>query len=76
MMETQQKVQQFINKLSEEVEKDGYVKFSTCDASNWDKPTWLFRNQIKKALENKGYKVNVTLSYGVIDYSVTKQLNF
>jgi hypothetical protein len=74
-MQLEQKIQNKINDLTNEVERDGYTKFSVCDHYNWDRDLYNFRMQISNALSKRGYNVTSSVKWGVIDYQVTKILS-
>lgn len=73
-MTLQEKLQNFVNKHSDYVEKDGSSEFSVCEHYNWDKDLWLHRQSIIDALRKRGYSVSVYVRWGVTDIEITKPI--
>jgi hypothetical protein len=65
---------ELVKSISISVERNGSAKISTCDAPNWDMNTWNYREEIKEALRNKGYRISETVNHGVTDIVITKTL--
>ena len=74
-MNTEQEIQNLIDGMVNNVENDGTTKLSVCDERDWDKDLWNYRHQIMDALRGRGYIVNSSTNYGVLDIVVTKKLN-
>ena len=74
-MNTEQEIQNLIDNMANNVENTGSAKLSVCDERNWDKDLWNYRHQIMDALRGRGYIVNSSTNYGVLDIVVTKKLN-
>jgi len=67
-------IQNLIDGMVDRVENDGTAKLSVCDARGWDKNLWNYRHQIMDALKGKGYVINSSTNYEVLDIVVTKKL--
>ena len=74
-MNIQHEIQNLIDNMANNVENTSSAKLSVCDERNWDKNLWEYRHQIMDALRGRGYIVNSSTNYGVLDIVVTKKLN-
>ena len=52
----------------------GHSTLSTSDYSGWDEDVWHNRHAIIKKLRDCGYKVSVSVSWGVTDIVTTKEI--
>jgi len=75
IMNIQHEIQNLIDNMANNVENTSSAKLSVCDERNWDKNLWEYRHQIMDALRARGYIVNSSTNYGVLDIVVTKKLN-
>jgi len=73
-MNAEQEIQNLIDNMANNVENTGSAKLSVCDERNWDKDLWNYRHQIMNALRGRGYVVNSSTNYEVLDIVVTKKL--
>jgi len=73
-MNVEQEIQSIIDNMANHVEKTGSTKLSVCNERNWDKDLWNYRHQIMDALRGRGYIINSSTNYEVLDIIVTKKL--
>lgn len=73
--ELEEKLQKCVDGLADEADKNGKVRFSVCDHSNWDKDEWVYQKEIVAALRNRGYEVCGETKFGVMDYWIRRSVN-
>jgi len=73
-MNIEHEIQNLIDNMANNVENTGSAKLSVCDERNWDKNLWEYRHQIMDTLRGRGYIVNSSTNYEVLDIVVTKKL--
>ena len=71
----EQYLKRFIEQKIKYAEEDGKTTFATCDARYWDQDIYAHRHAIANAIRERGYNVEQTRNYGVIDVVITKKLN-
>ena len=74
MKELKEKLNQIINKRIEVVNKYGSCTLSTCDHYNWDRDIWNHRHSIIDNLVTKGYRVESAVNHGVLDVTITANI--
>jgi hypothetical protein len=56
------------------IAETGSSSFSTCDYSGWDKDIWNHRHSIMDKLTDEGYRVESAVNHGVLDVTITANL--
>ena len=74
MKELKEKLNKVIFKQVEMVNKYGSNTLSTCDHYNWDKDIWNYRNSIVDKLIDLGFNVDSQMNHGVLDITITANL--
>jgi len=74
MKELKEKLNQIINKRIEVVNKYGSCTLSTCDHYNWDRDIWNHRHSIIDKLIEQGFNVDSQMNHGVLDITITANL--
>ena len=74
MKELKEKLNKVISKQVEMVNKYGSNTLSTCDHYNWDKDIWNYRNSIVDKLIDLGFNVDSQVNHGVLDITITANL--
>jgi len=74
MKELKEKLNQIINKRIEVVNKYGSCTLSTCDHYNWDRDIWDYRHFIVDNFMDLGFNVDSQMNHGVLDITITKEL--
>ena len=74
MKELKEKLNQIINRQVELVTEKGSSSFSTCDHYNWDRDTWNYRHSIIDKLIDLGFNVDSQMNHGVLDITITANL--
>ena len=74
MKELKEKLNQIINKRIEVVNKYGSCTLSTCDHYSWDKDIWNYRHSIIDKLTDQGYRVESAVNHGVLDVTITANI--
>ena len=69
-----EKLRFFIQKQIEQVYRKGSSRFETCDHYNWDKDIWNYRNSIVDKLIDLGFNVDSQMNHGVLDITITANL--
>ena len=59
----------------ERVAETGSSSFSTCDYNGWDKDIWNHRHSIIDKLVSTGYRVESAVNHGVLDVTITANLD-
>jgi hypothetical protein len=76
-MNVQEKIQNKVDKLAEEVEKDGSAHFEVCSKApsyGWDKDYWDHKETIMGAMKKRGYKVSSKTNWEVLDIDIVKPI--
>ena len=74
MKELKEKLNKVISKQIEIVNKHGSNTLSTCDHYNWDRDIWNHRNSIVDKLIDLGFNVDSQMNHGVLDITITANL--
>ena len=74
MNELKEKLNKNITYHKEQVAKTGSSSFSTCDYRGWDKDIWNHRHSIIDKLVSTGYRVESAVNHGVLDVTITANL--
>jgi len=74
MKELKEKLNKNITYHVEQVAETGSSSFSTCDYRGWDKDIWNHRHSIIDNLVTKGYRVESAVNHGVLDVTITANL--
>ena len=74
MNELKEKLNKNITYHKEQVAEKGSSSFSTCDYRGWDKDIWNHRHSIIDNLVTKGYRVESAVNHGVLDVTITANL--
>ena len=74
MKELKDKLNKEINYHLNNVKESGSSKFSTCDHYNWDKDIWNHRHEIINKLKDEGLNVSSQMNWGVLDITITANL--
>lgn len=74
MNELKEKLNKNIEYHVERVAKKGSSSFSTCDYSGWDKDIWNYRHSIIDKLIDQGYRVESAVNHGVLDVTITANI--
>ena len=74
MNELKEKLKANIEYHKERVAKTGSSSFSTCDYRGWDKDIWNHRHSIIDNLVTKGYRAESAVNHGVLDVTITANL--
>ena len=74
MKELKEKLNKVISKQVEMVNKYGSNTLSTCGHYNWDKDIWNYRNSIVDKLIDLGFNVDSQMNHGVLDITITANL--
>jgi len=74
MKQLKEKLNKVISKQVEMVNKYGSNTLSTCDHYNWDKDIWNYRNSIVDKLIDLGFNVDSQMNHGVLDITITANL--
>lgn len=75
MNELKEKLNKNIEYHKERVAETGSSSFSTCDYSGWDKDIWNYRHSIIDKLVSTGYCVESAVNHGVLDVTITANLD-
>jgi len=71
-MEVTTKLQNEVNSIAERVDKGSRATWSI--ANTWDADYWAHRHTMMNTLRERGYKVESSVNWGVVDYVITKTL--
>ena len=74
MNELKEKLNKNITYHIDRVAKTGSSSFSTCDYRGWDKDIWNHRHSIIDKLSEQGYRVESAVNHGVLDVTITANL--
>ena len=74
MNELKEKLKANIEYHKERVAETGSSSFSTCDYRGWDKDIWNHRHSIIDKLVSTGYCVESAVNHGVLDVTITANL--
>ena len=74
MNELKEKLKKNIEYHKEQVAEKGSSSFSTCDYHGWDKDIWNYRNSIIDKLIDLGFNVESAVNHGVLDVTITANL--
>jgi len=74
MKELKEKLNKVISKQIEIVNKYGSNTLSTCDHYNWDRDIWNHRYSIVDKLIDLGFNVDSQMNHGVLDITITANL--
>ena len=74
MNELKEKLKANIKYHIDRVAKTGSSSFSTCDYRGWDKDIWNHRHSIIDKLADQGYRVESAVNHGVLDVTITANL--
>jgi hypothetical protein len=74
MKELKEKLNQIIDRQVELVNRFGSNTLSTCDHYNWDRDIWNYRHSIVDKLIDLGFNVDSQMNYGVLDITITANL--
>jgi len=74
MNELKEKLNKNIAYHVERVAEKGSSSFSTCDHYSWDKDIWNYRHSIIDRLVSTGYRVESEVNHGVLDVTITANL--
>ena len=74
MNELKEKLNKLINGHVERITETGSSTFSTCDYRGWDKDIWVHRHSIIDRLVSTGYRVESAVNHGVLDVTITANL--
>jgi hypothetical protein len=72
--ELKEKLNKEINCHLNSVKESGSSKFSTCDYRGWDKDIWNHRHQIIDKLRDKGLNISTQINWGVLDVTITANI--
>jgi DNA-binding ferritin-like protein len=75
MNELKEKLNKAINNHAERIAQKGSSSFSTCDHYGWDEDTWRHRHSIIDKLREMGFNVSQETNHGVLDVTVTANLD-
>ena len=74
MNKLKEKLNKLINDHVERITETGSSTFSTCDYHGWDKDIWNHRHSIIDKLVSTGYRVESAVNHGVLDVTITANL--
>ena len=74
MKKLKEKLKTNIKYHIDRVAETGSSSFSTCDYRGWDKDIWNHRHSIIDNLVTKGYRVESAVNHGVLDVTITANL--
>ena len=74
MNELKEKLNKNIEYHKEQVAEKGSSSFSTCDYHGWDKDIWNYRHSIIDKLIDLGLNVESAVNHGVLDVTITANL--
>jgi len=74
MKELKEKLNKVIDIQIEEANRYGSKVLSTCDHSDWDEDIWRHRHSIIDKLIDKGFNVDSQMNHGVLDITITANL--
>lgn len=74
MKELKEKLNKNISYHVERVAEKGSSSFSTCDHYSWDKDIWNYRHSIIDKLTDQGYRVESAVNHGVLDVTITANI--
>lgn len=74
MKELKEKLKTNIKYHIDRVAEKGSSSFSTCDYRGWDKDIWNHRHSIIDNLVTKGYRVESAVNHGVLDVTITANI--
>jgi len=74
MNELKEKLNKNIAYHVDRVTEKGSSSFSTCDYSGWDKDIWNYRHSIIDKLIDLGFNVESAVNHGVLDVTITANL--
>ena len=74
MKELKEKLNKNISYHIDRIAKIGSSSFSTCDYSGWDKDIWNYRHSIIDKLIDLGFNVESSVNHGVLDVTITANL--
>jgi hypothetical protein len=75
MNELKEKLNKNISYHVERVAEKGSSSFSTCDYHGWDKDIWNYRHSIIDKLIDLGFNVESAVNHGVLDVTITANLD-
>ena len=70
-----EKLQNIINDYCDSANKYGSAKLSTCNYSGWDRDIWNHHSAIITAIQKRGYRVTVSVNWGVTDILIVKNIS-
>ena len=74
MNELKEKLNKNITYHVYRVAETGSSSFSNCDYRGWDKDIWNHRHSIIDNLVTKGYRVESAVNHGVLDVTITANI--
>ena len=74
MKKLKEKLKTNIKYHIDRIAETGSSSFSTCDYSGWDKDIWRHRHSIMDKLTDEGYRVESAVNHGVLDVTITANL--
>jgi len=74
MKELKEKLNQIIDRQVELVNRFTSNTLSTADHYNWDRDIWNYRHSIIDKLIDLGFNVDSQMNYGVLDITITANL--
>ncbi len=74
MNELKEKLNRIIDRQIELVNRFGSNTLSTCDHYSWDKDIWNYRHSIVDKLIEKGFNVDSKVNHGVLDITITANI--
>ena len=74
MKELKEKLNKNISYHIDRIAKTGSSSFSTCDYSGWDKDIWNYRHSIIDKLIDLGFNVESAVNHGVLDVTITANI--
>lgn len=74
MKELKEKLNQIIDRQVELVNRFGSNTLSTADHYNWDRDIWNYRHSIVDKLIDLGFNVDSQMNHGVLDITITANL--
>ena len=74
MNELKEKLNKNIEYHVDRANEKGSSSFSTCDHYSWDKDIWNYRHSIIDKLIDLGLNVESAVNHGVLDVTITKEL--
>lgn len=74
MDKLKEKLKTNIKYHTDRVAEKGSSSFSTCDHYSWDKDIWNYRHSIIDKLIDQGYRVESAVNHGVLDVTITANI--